>query len=115
MSRKELKNLFKLSHKVSVYVPTLQQSGDAVEDGWVEKTAALLSGLFGGSTSSDCIGYWILASGKLQRESVKLVFSYAETIDDQAIDKIYNHALSMKSVLNQEAISVEIDGSMYFC
>jgi hypothetical protein len=114
MSRKELKNLFKLSHKVSVYVPTLQQSGEAVKDGWVETTAALLSKLFGGSTSSDCVGYWILASGKLQREAVKLVFSYAEKITDDAVDAVYQHSLSMKSACNQEAVAIEIDGELYF-
>lgn len=113
MSKRELQNLFKLSHRLSVYVPTLQRTGEAVEDGWVDKTAALLSKLFGGSTSSDCVGYWVLASGKLQKENVRLVFSYAAEINDNAIDAVYQHVLAMKAACVQESCALELDGELY--
>ncbi len=113
MTAKQLKQLFRLSHKVSVYVPELTKSGERCED-WNDKTAELLVSLFGGSTSSDAIGYWHLSTGKLQREAVKLVFSYAEQLTDSAIDAIYRHAERLKAACQQDAVAIEIDGELYF-
>ncbi|HCE45532.1 MAG TPA: hypothetical protein DET40_18485 [Lentisphaeria bacterium] len=114
MTAKALKNLFKLSHKVSVYCPTLQVDGEAC-DNWADKTASLLASLFGGSTSTDAVGYWILSkTGKLQKESVRLVFSYAEELTDVAIDSIYQHAVEMKTACKQDAVAIEVDGDLFF-
>lgn len=55
-----LKNCLKLSSKITVYVPAtngIDQAADNTEQ--VKKTAALLSELFGGATSTPALGYWM--------------------------------------------------------
>ena len=52
----KLQNCFKLSSKVTVYVPATNGVSEATDNTeQVKKTASLLAGLFGGSTS--CRGY----------------------------------------------------------
>ena len=55
-----LKNCLKLSSKITVYVPAtngIDKAADNTEQ--VKKTAALLSELFGGATSTPALGYWM--------------------------------------------------------
>lgn len=62
-----LKNCLKLSSKITVYVPAtngIDQAADNTEQ--VKKTAALLSELFGGATSTPALGYWMSPKVSLQ-------------------------------------------------
>lgn len=66
---KELKNLVALRHKITVYVPATVDVDKAVDNSaQVDAAAALLSGLFGGATSSPAVGYWLTSSGQLVKE-----------------------------------------------
>ena len=56
----KLQNCFKLSSKVTVYVPATNGVSEATDNTeQVKKTASLLAGLFGGSTSTAALGYWL--------------------------------------------------------
>ena len=113
MPYKQLKNLVKLSHKVTFYVPSQSENFEAVEN-VTDEVARTFTDLFGGSTSTSAIGYWTHVDGRLAKESVTLVFSYAEKLTDASIDAVYNLALSIKARLGQESIAIEINGELYF-
>lgn len=69
-----LKNCLKLSSKITVYVPAtngIDQAADNTEQ--VKKTAALLSELFGGATSTPALGYWMSPAAGLVAEATTVV------------------------------------------
>lgn len=113
---KKLKNLVALRHKVTIYVPATVDVDKAVDNtAQVDAAAALLSGLFGGATSSPAVGYWLTGSGQLVRENTTIVFAFAaeEALED-GIDKVVEFCDNLKAEMAQEAIALEVDGSMYF-
>ena len=111
-----LQNLFKLSSKVTVYVPTttdVNTTTDTTE--WVNATAELLSNLFGGATSCDTLGYWTSPVHGLVKEKSIMVFAYCADTDLQKhIETLIDFCEAMKTDLTQEAIALEINGEMYF-
>ena len=116
MNNSKLQNLFVLSHKVTVYVPaTMNDENGAHEIDNTHYTniiAELLASTFGGATSTDAIGYWVSSERGLEKERTKMVFAYAESLDQ--IDLIIDKCEWLKSELNQDAVALEIDGRMYF-
>ena len=113
---KELKNLVALRHKITVYVPATVDVDKAVDNSaQVDAAAALLSGLFGGATSSPAVGYWLTSSGQLVKENTTVVFAFADekALEDGA-DKVVGFCRNLKEERRQEAIALEIDGAMYF-
>ena len=103
-----------LSNSVSVYVPSA--IGDKPFDNslYTEAIAGILSKLFGGATVHPSVGYWIDDVGKVTKEPVSIVQSFgtAEAIKKHslAIAALANY---LKSVLEQEAISVEINNKLH--
>lgn len=114
--RKELKNLFKLSGKVAIYIPSTVDVDKEIDNArYVDSALALLSGMFGGATSTPALGAWLTASGKLVKEKTTLVFAYCNTTDlELNIDRIISHCEGLKFELKQEAIALEINGELYF-
>ena len=113
---KKLKNLVALRHKITVYVPATVDVDKAVDNtAQVDAAAALLSGLFGGATSSPAVGYWLTSSGQLVKEKTTVVFAFAaeKSLEDGA-DKVVDFCRNLKEEMRQEAIALEIDGAMYF-
>lgn len=110
-----LKNIFKLSSKITLYIPSTKEVNREIDNAeHVEQAAKLLSWLFGGSTSTPGLGYWISNKG-LVREKVDLVFAYASEKDlKEKIDQVVDYAERLKKELSQESIALEINGEMYF-
>lgn len=113
MEFKTLSNLFKLSHRVTVYVPSKQRDGRPAP-ALVESTTAALADTFGGATASTALGYWRLATGEMQSESVTVVFAYAKELDETSVARVVTLAESIKAAANQESVAIELDGEMYF-
>lgn len=116
MKIKALENLFTLHHKVTIYVPATVDVDKEVDNSvQVDAAAALLSGLFGGATSSPAVGYWLTSSGQLVKEKTTVVFAFADekALEDGA-DKVVDFCRNLKEEMRQEAIALEIDGAMYF-
>lgn len=113
---KELKNLVALRHKITIYVPATVDVDKAADNAaQVDAVAALLSGLFGGATSSPAVGYWLTGGGKLVRENTTIVFAFAaEEALENGVDKVVDFCNDLKAEMAQEAIALEVDGSMYF-
>lgn len=79
------------------------------------EAAALLSECFGGATSTPVRGYWMSEAHGLIAEDNNAVFAYAaQSALDEHLDDVVNFAVRMRDELKQEAVAVELDGTMYF-
>ncbi len=111
-----LKNIFKLSRKITLYIPATKNVDEEIDNNeYVEKAAKLFSLLFGGSTSTPALGYWLSAEKGLVKERTTLVFAYASEKDlKEKIDQVIDWCENLKRVLRQESIALEVNGEMYF-
>ena len=112
----KLKNMFKLSSKITVYIPStcdINQQADTKK--YIDECAVLLSESFGGATSCEALGYWVSPSAGLVKERSTMVFAYCSDTDLQnKIESVLDFCETMKKELNQDAVAVEINGEMYF-
>lgn len=116
MAKKKLENLFKLSGKVTIYVPATVNVGEQVDNTeYVDETASLLSELFGGATSTPALGYWKSVSGQTIKEKTTLVFAYCSSEDlQQHIETVVGHCEYLRDTMTQESVALEINGEIYF-
>ena len=107
MNNNILKNAFSLSHKITVYVPgTVDASTAGDTSAYVTEAAA---------TSTPVRGYWMSEAHGLIAEDNNAVFAYAaQSALDEHLDDVVNFAVRMRDELKQEAVAVELDGTMYF-
>ncbi|MFG3611434.1 hypothetical protein [Rummeliibacillus stabekisii] len=98
----------KMSNKISVYIPSTEENR-----AMVNRTLFLLSELFGGATVIDGQGSWISDSNELVIEKLNIVYSYTDTLEDDRLFKVIDFAKEIKQEMKQEAISVEINDSLY--
>ena len=112
----KLKNMFKLSSKVTVYVPSTVDINKEIDtSAYIDNCATLLSNCFGGATSTNALGCWTSPTMGLVKEKTTLVFAYCTTEQlDEHIEKVIDFCESMKAELKQDAIALEINGEMYF-
>ncbi len=113
---KTLKNLVKLSSKISVYVPsTVDVDKDADNAAQVDAVAAALAAWFGGSTYTPAVGCWLSDTAGLVRERTTVVFAYAaEAALSAHVEDLLDLCERLKADMAQEAVSLEINGEMYF-
>lgn len=111
-----LKNCMKFSSKITVYVPATNGVDQAADNSaQVKKTAALLSELFGGATSTPALGYWLSPAAGLVAEATTVVFAYAaDTALQEHIEGVVELCEELKQEMGQEAIALEINGETYF-
>lgn len=114
----KLNGQFHLSHVVKIYVPSTVKGSipitDEAHDKFVDEALTKFSTWFGGATAVDGTGAWVDDQKKLIKENVTIVYAFAEKLDKEAIDQVVAYAKQMKEDLAQSAISLEVDGSMYF-
>ena len=116
MMNAKLKNMFKLSSKITVYIPSTMDINKSVNTKkYIDDCAVLLSNSFGGATSCQALGYWVSNSAGLVKEKSTMIFAYCTDEDLQNnIEKVIDFCEAMKTELNQDAIALEINGEMYF-
>jgi hypothetical protein len=116
-NKKSLKNLFKLSHKVSLYVPTKDKNNIDLPAELIQKmidiTASKFSEVNGGATSTEALGYWKSLAGELIKEKVVVVFSYSNNLE-KSIEAAIETGEQLKEMANQDAISLEVNNELYF-
>lgn len=112
----KLQNMFKLSSKVTVYIPSTTDINKQIDNSvYIDNCASLLSECFGGATSTPALGYWMSNTVGLVKESTTMVFAYASDLDLQAnIEKVITFCENLKVELKQDAVALEINGEMYF-
>ena len=112
----KLLNAFKLSSKLTVYIPSTNNINEPIDNTqYVNTCASLLSKCFGGATSTPALGYWLSPSTGLVKENTTMVFAYCAEKDLQNnLDKVVEYCEQLKQILSQDAIALEINGEMYF-
>ena len=107
-----------LRSRVAVYVPGTSGPADpdsALSERMTAEAAARLSELFGGATISLAAGAWMSAEHGLIRENVQIVYSFCTSEQlEQNAEAVRALAVEIKREMQQEAVSVEIDGALYF-
>lgn len=115
MNSKQLKALFPLSQKVRLYIPSTINIDEVIDNReQVEQTLKLFGELFGGATSYEAVGAWNGSNGKLVQESVTIVESYANKLESNDIVQVIDYAKQLCKNMTQDAIAVEVNGSMGF-
>ena len=104
-----------LTHRVALYVPGTQGVSAAADNtAQVRKIAAALSGYFGGATAQQSTGYWMSERAGLVAESVTIVYAACTKAQrDAHLTQVLELAQDIKRELKQEAVSVELDGTLY--
>ncbi len=112
----KLKNMFKLSSKITVYIPSTMDIDKTIDNSaYVDAAATLLSNCFGGATSTNALGYWTSPTKGLVKEKSTMVFAYCTTDDlNEHIEKVVDFCEAMKAELKQDAVALELNGEMYF-
>jgi hypothetical protein len=113
---KTLKNLFPLDHSIKLYIPsTIETNKPADNSKQVDEAMKLFSSLFGGATSYEAVGAWTDQGGKLVKEKIVVVQSFATAKQvDENIMAVIKHAQHLKNEMSQEAISLEYDNKLSF-
>lgn len=104
-----------LPQRVALYVPGTQDINHATDNAaQVERVAREFCGWFGGATAQPSAGYWLSDSAGLIREAVTIV--YAACTADQLRERlpdVLTLAQHIKQDMAQEAVSVELNGTLY--
>ncbi|WP_225985489.1 DUF3574 domain-containing protein [Priestia endophytica] len=110
-----LKDQFYLDNVVKIYVPSTYNIDEPIDNKkYVDQSLEKFSNMFGGATSVDGTGAWIGDNKKLVKEKVTVVYSFAEKLDKDKMNKVVEYAKHLKNDMKQSSVSLEINGKMYF-
>jgi hypothetical protein len=104
-----------LPHRVAVYVPSTQGPAETTDNAkQVQRVAREFAEMFGGATATTARGFWVSDAAGLVAESVTIV--YASCTDRQyheQVPEVIRIAQRIKEEMQQEAVSIELDGILY--
>ncbi len=104
-----------LPQRVALYVPSTTDTDKPTDNAaQVERVAREFCGWFGGATAQPSAGYWLSDTAGLVREAVTIV--YAACTADQLrehLPDVLTLAQQIKQEMQQEAVSVELNGALY--
>lgn len=113
---KELKFKFDLDCKVAVYVPSTVNVNEQTDNAeYVRRTIGELADMFGGATATQAVGGWRCANGDLVIEKTTIVYSFcsSEQLREHFAD-VYAICERLKKEMQQEAVTLEINGQVKF-
>jgi hypothetical protein len=106
-----------LEHSVTVYVPSATREHNPIPfrkvQGAVDRIAEELTGVCGGATVTQGVGYWRSGDGKVGRETVRMITSYTDDIEEAARVAV-RQAEWLREEFDQECVSLEVDNRLYF-
>ena len=113
---KTLKFKFDLDSKVSIYVPSTQNVNVPIDNSeQVRSVITELSRLFGGATATQAVGGWVSDSGETILEKVTIVYSFCTSEQlREHFEDVYGIAQRIKEEMQQEAVTLEINGQVKF-
>lgn len=104
-----------LNKKISIYVPSTMHDKPAPENVinyYVNDTLKKLSVMFGGATATAAIGsYYSNELEKLIQEKITIVYAFCDSYD---IEKLRAICENLKTVFQQESISLETEHGLMF-
>jgi hypothetical protein len=102
--------------RVAVYVPSTrdvsQPLTEAEHQAEVDTALREFGQWFGGATSTRAVGSWLAADGSLVKETVTIVYSFADLTPAQQAG-VREFALDLARRLGQEGVLVEWNGKAY--
>ena len=115
INKTKFKNVFSLSHSVSIFVPSTSEINKNVDNTkQVNEVLEKLSNLNGGASAINLTGAWVSDTAGLVLENTVKVFSNCEEITEEILNVVYDIAEEIKKSMSQDAVAVEIDSTLYF-
>ena len=104
-----------LPQRVALYVPSTTDTDKPTDNAaQVERVAREFCGWFGGATAQQSTGYWLSDAAGLVREAVTIVFAACTAAQlREHLPDVLQLAQQIKAEMQQEAVSVEINGTLY--
>jgi len=107
-----------LDKKVAVYIPSTvngnQPAPAAKIARWVREAKIALASLFGGFTAYNGEGGWYSPEHGLIEEKVTIVQAFTDEAGLERVGKLRELAKEMASDMGQEAVSLEVNGTLNF-
>ena len=105
-----------MRHNFKIYVPsTIDVNTNIDNSEKVNETLQFLSSLFGGATATDASGAWMSETSGLVTEKVTICYAFTNFRNFWKHRKtVKQYAAKLRDEMKQEAISLEIDGNLYF-
>ena len=103
-------------HSFRIYVPSTVDVDRPVDSSAaVSGCLSFLSGLFGGATALRASGAWVSDSAGLVLEDVTICYAYCGLRAFlRGRRAVLSYAKDLRDKMSQDAVSVEIDGRLYF-
>lgn len=104
-----------LPQRVALYVPGTQGPATATDNAaQVERVARKFCGWFGGATAQQSTGYWVSEGAGLVREATTIVYAACTAAQlREHLPDVLTLAHQIKAEMQQEAISAEINSTLY--
>lgn len=104
-----------LPQRVALYVPSTTDTDKPTDNAaQVERVASRFCEMFGGATAQPSTGYWISESAGLVREAVTIVYAACTAAQlREHLPDVLQLAQQIKAEMQQEAVSAEINGTLY--
>lgn len=104
-----------LPQRVALYVPGTQGPATATDNAaQVERVARRFCEMFGGATAQESAGFWMSDTAGLVREAVTIVYAACTAAQlREHLPDVLTLAQQIKAEMQQEAISAEINGTLY--
>lgn len=105
---KTLKDLTVFNEYARIYIPTDNNSL------LINNVVNNLSARYGGTTSYNTVGTFIMSDKTLVKENITIVEVFTSQLDNKDIDYFINACEAIKMVLKQQSVSLEINKKLYF-
>lgn len=104
-----------LPQRVALYVPSTTDTDKPTDNAaQVERVARDFCGWFGGATAQQSAGYWLSETAGLVREAVTIVYAACTAAQlREHLPDVLQLAQQIKAEMQQEAVSAEINGTLY--
>lgn len=106
-----------LQHEIRLYLPsTFDVSGEVDKDYHqylLTKVCKIFGRRFGGFTMTEATGGWVAQDGQLVTEKITIIASKCDGLTPARLRFARRVAVLVKYLLKQEAVSLEIDGTLY--
>ena len=104
-----------LPQRVALYVPSTTDTDKPTDNAaQVERVASRFCEMFGGATAQESTGFWMSDTAGLVREAVTIVYAACTAAQlREHLPDVLQLAQQIKQDMAQEAVSVEINGTLY--
>lgn len=101
------------AESVRLYVPSNIEGVEVDNSDRLMSVRQVMAETFGGCTTYTAHGSWMGQAGEV-RERVDIVESFTDKLGNEQVDKVIDLAEWLKRSMSQEAVSLEVNGVLYF-